>query len=203
MQFGPEIQMRVRHQIYDRHAGELLVGVADIVETGHPTDSVSDRGPDDAGADGASRLNQCLPCSPRCVPPCPARHLHKRTTRWSANCGPCPDHRIAGAWHRRRPGLASTHAPARSARRSTTSSWKSMRCRIPGPRPASGTSCSIRIAPLGCSTEPQSDQLGFSPAYPAAHRPRLLAGVFPQKMSAPRVRRRRSSLAAQALRAQC
>src|SRR6266542_3375051 len=84
MQFGPEIQMRVRRQIYDRHAGALLVGVVEIVETGHPTDSVSDRGPDDAGADGASRLNQCLPCSPRCVPPCPARHLHKRTTRWSA-----------------------------------------------------------------------------------------------------------------------
>jgi O-acetyl-ADP-ribose deacetylase (regulator of RNase III) len=33
--FGPEIQARVRRQIYDHHAGELLVGVADIVETGH------------------------------------------------------------------------------------------------------------------------------------------------------------------------
>jgi O-acetyl-ADP-ribose deacetylase (regulator of RNase III) len=33
--FGDEIQLRVRRQIYDHHAGELLVGVADIVETGH------------------------------------------------------------------------------------------------------------------------------------------------------------------------
>jgi O-acetyl-ADP-ribose deacetylase (regulator of RNase III) len=32
--FGSEIQMRVRRQIYDHHHGELLVGVADIVETG-------------------------------------------------------------------------------------------------------------------------------------------------------------------------
>jgi O-acetyl-ADP-ribose deacetylase (regulator of RNase III) len=32
--FGDEIQMRVRRQIYDHHAGELLVGAADIVETG-------------------------------------------------------------------------------------------------------------------------------------------------------------------------
>jgi len=35
--FGREIQTRVRRQIYDHHAGELLVGVADIVETGHAT----------------------------------------------------------------------------------------------------------------------------------------------------------------------
>ena len=35
--FGHEIQTRVRRQIYDHHAGELLVGVADIVETGHDT----------------------------------------------------------------------------------------------------------------------------------------------------------------------
>src|SRR5258708_7257373 len=35
--FGPELQSRVRRQIYDHHAGELLVGVADIVETGHAT----------------------------------------------------------------------------------------------------------------------------------------------------------------------
>jgi O-acetyl-ADP-ribose deacetylase (regulator of RNase III) len=35
--FGAEIQMRVRRQIYDHHGGELLVGAADIVETGHPT----------------------------------------------------------------------------------------------------------------------------------------------------------------------
>ena len=33
MHFGPEIQMRVHRQIYDQHARELLVGVADIVET--------------------------------------------------------------------------------------------------------------------------------------------------------------------------
>jgi O-acetyl-ADP-ribose deacetylase (regulator of RNase III) len=33
--FGPQIQMRVRRQIYDGHAGELVVGTADIVETGH------------------------------------------------------------------------------------------------------------------------------------------------------------------------
>lgn len=32
--FPGDIQMRVRRQIYDRHAGELLVGQADIVETG-------------------------------------------------------------------------------------------------------------------------------------------------------------------------
>ncbi|HEY0606274.1 MAG TPA: macro domain-containing protein [Herpetosiphonaceae bacterium] len=31
--FGPEIQRRVRRQISDHHAGELLVGTADIVET--------------------------------------------------------------------------------------------------------------------------------------------------------------------------
>ena len=34
--FGPEIQVRVRRQIFDAHAGELLVGAADIVETGDP-----------------------------------------------------------------------------------------------------------------------------------------------------------------------
>jgi O-acetyl-ADP-ribose deacetylase (regulator of RNase III) len=34
--FGEHIQLRVRRQIYDHHAGELLVGAADIVETGHP-----------------------------------------------------------------------------------------------------------------------------------------------------------------------
>jgi O-acetyl-ADP-ribose deacetylase (regulator of RNase III) len=32
--FGPEIQMRVRWAIHERHHGELLVGAADIVETG-------------------------------------------------------------------------------------------------------------------------------------------------------------------------
>ena len=33
--FDPDIQLRVRRQIYDEHAGELLVGAADVVETGH------------------------------------------------------------------------------------------------------------------------------------------------------------------------
>ena len=33
--FGPEIQLRVRRQIHEQHAGELLVGAAEIVETGH------------------------------------------------------------------------------------------------------------------------------------------------------------------------
>ena len=33
--FGDDIQLRVRRQIHDHHAGELLVGMADIVETGH------------------------------------------------------------------------------------------------------------------------------------------------------------------------
>jgi O-acetyl-ADP-ribose deacetylase (regulator of RNase III) len=33
--FGPQIQMLVRRQIYECHAGELVVGTADIVETGH------------------------------------------------------------------------------------------------------------------------------------------------------------------------
>jgi O-acetyl-ADP-ribose deacetylase (regulator of RNase III) len=32
--FGADIQLRVRRQIYEYHAGELLVGAADIVETG-------------------------------------------------------------------------------------------------------------------------------------------------------------------------
>jgi len=32
--FGAEIQLRVRRQIFDHHAGELLVGIADTVETG-------------------------------------------------------------------------------------------------------------------------------------------------------------------------
>ena len=32
--FPGDIQMRVRRQIFDHHAGELLVGAADIVETG-------------------------------------------------------------------------------------------------------------------------------------------------------------------------
>jgi len=31
--FGPDIQMRVRRLIYERHHGELVVGAADIVET--------------------------------------------------------------------------------------------------------------------------------------------------------------------------
>jgi O-acetyl-ADP-ribose deacetylase (regulator of RNase III) len=34
--FGREIQARVRRQIYDHHRGELVVGNADIVETGDP-----------------------------------------------------------------------------------------------------------------------------------------------------------------------
>src|SRR5262249_45446573 len=33
--FGSDIQRKVRRQIYDRHAGELIVGAADIVETDH------------------------------------------------------------------------------------------------------------------------------------------------------------------------
>ena len=32
--FGPDIQARVRRHIYDRHHGELVVGTAEIVETG-------------------------------------------------------------------------------------------------------------------------------------------------------------------------
>ena len=32
--FGSEIQMKVRRQIYNHHGGELIVGHADIVETG-------------------------------------------------------------------------------------------------------------------------------------------------------------------------
>lgn len=34
--FGPEIQDRVRRAIFERHRGELLVGAADVVETGDP-----------------------------------------------------------------------------------------------------------------------------------------------------------------------
>jgi O-acetyl-ADP-ribose deacetylase (regulator of RNase III) len=33
--FGSDIQMRVRRQIFDHHHGEILVGQADVVETGH------------------------------------------------------------------------------------------------------------------------------------------------------------------------
>jgi O-acetyl-ADP-ribose deacetylase (regulator of RNase III) len=33
--FGSEIQMRVRQAIHERHHGELVVGTAEIVETGH------------------------------------------------------------------------------------------------------------------------------------------------------------------------
>lgn len=33
--FGCDIQMRVRRQIFDYHHGELVVGQADVVETGH------------------------------------------------------------------------------------------------------------------------------------------------------------------------
>lgn len=33
--FGKDIQLAVRRQIYDFHAGELVVGTADIVETGN------------------------------------------------------------------------------------------------------------------------------------------------------------------------
>jgi O-acetyl-ADP-ribose deacetylase (regulator of RNase III) len=33
--FGSDIQMRVRRQIYDYHHGELVVGQADVVETGN------------------------------------------------------------------------------------------------------------------------------------------------------------------------
>ena len=35
--FGPEIQERVQRVIVERHHGELLVGAADLVETGHNT----------------------------------------------------------------------------------------------------------------------------------------------------------------------
>ncbi len=34
LHFGPEIETRVRRAIFERHHGELLVGTADIVETG-------------------------------------------------------------------------------------------------------------------------------------------------------------------------
>ncbi len=34
-QFGPDIQLRVRRQIYDQHAGEIVTGAADIVKTAH------------------------------------------------------------------------------------------------------------------------------------------------------------------------
>lgn len=33
--FGDDIQMRVRRQIFDHHHGEIIVGQADVVETGH------------------------------------------------------------------------------------------------------------------------------------------------------------------------
>jgi O-acetyl-ADP-ribose deacetylase (regulator of RNase III) len=33
--FGPEVQTRLRQQIHDSHHGELVVGQADVVETGH------------------------------------------------------------------------------------------------------------------------------------------------------------------------
>jgi len=33
--FGPDIQLRARRQISEQHAGELVVGAADLVETGH------------------------------------------------------------------------------------------------------------------------------------------------------------------------
>src|SRR5438128_1317574 len=33
--FGSDLQARVRQQIFDHHHGELLVGQADVVETGH------------------------------------------------------------------------------------------------------------------------------------------------------------------------
>ena len=33
--FGDDIQMRVRRQIFDHHHGEIIVGCADVVETGH------------------------------------------------------------------------------------------------------------------------------------------------------------------------
>ncbi len=32
--FGPELQLRVRRAIWERHHGELLVGAADVIETG-------------------------------------------------------------------------------------------------------------------------------------------------------------------------
>jgi hypothetical protein len=35
--FGDNIQMRVRRQIFDHHHGEILVGQADVVETGYET----------------------------------------------------------------------------------------------------------------------------------------------------------------------
>jgi O-acetyl-ADP-ribose deacetylase (regulator of RNase III) len=35
LHFGSDIQMRVRRQIFDHHHGEILVGQADVVETGH------------------------------------------------------------------------------------------------------------------------------------------------------------------------
>jgi O-acetyl-ADP-ribose deacetylase (regulator of RNase III) len=34
--FGEQIQMEARRAIFTRHAGELLVGQADIVSAGHP-----------------------------------------------------------------------------------------------------------------------------------------------------------------------
>jgi O-acetyl-ADP-ribose deacetylase (regulator of RNase III) len=34
--FGPHVQQQVQQRIRERYAGELLVGLADIVDTGHP-----------------------------------------------------------------------------------------------------------------------------------------------------------------------
>lgn len=35
--FGPDIEMTVRRRIHRDHAGELVVGLADVVETGNPS----------------------------------------------------------------------------------------------------------------------------------------------------------------------
>jgi hypothetical protein len=81
---GADIQMRVRRQIFDQHAGELLVGAPDICRDGRRGNPEPDRGADHACADGAAGLGERLPCGARSISPGAARHV----LQWHARESP-------------------------------------------------------------------------------------------------------------------
>jgi O-acetyl-ADP-ribose deacetylase (regulator of RNase III) len=60
--FGPEIQERVQRVIVERHHGEMLVGAADLVETGHAGIPYMIVAPTMRVSNGVGRLGERVSC---------------------------------------------------------------------------------------------------------------------------------------------
>jgi len=99
--FGPAIQVRVRRQIYDRHHGELVVGTAEIVETGDAR-PLSHRGADDESAHGAARVGERLSCRPRHAPTGPPWPFPLGGRSRSTHRGASGDSCLPRSWNRGR-----------------------------------------------------------------------------------------------------